>query len=986
MAIIIVDNFQVDINNPIDNRFVVGSQSIPSGGTYPTPFYAYRNDIVYKYPGLRIWDFNDNIPYVWNGTTWINENTTGAIVFNSGQPGGTGYKDYVTKFLDNQTLLGKSNIYDNGTHVGIGLTGSAMQPSTTPYPIVARNNGLHVDGHIRTNGYFIGKIYADYIVDGSLNLARITPPGTTPGLRVLKNTTGDNSGTSWDLLSNIIPTNAINLTPTTTGTGITVGNIYAGALASQYEFKPLISSGLQITDSANEIRIESKVGLTSSTGIPVYTGLNTDNRHVFKNITSGSLDVTTDGDNVKVELHVDVNDKAFYVNGNYSGPEQGTLAKPFKNIESALYAFVGKGTRWNPEWRGRGKIILLSYIAPTLDMASFWNHVDTTGVLINQIKDNTGTVVNSQINTNGWLSVNNVNIDGQGNGFEYQGTLPTLNPYWLSTEKFINFYESSSTESINNTFSANQYSQAVNLPLIDTVSKKLNIDIYMIFKNIDIISDVHQVVYHLNYSWGVYQPQPSSWMRFINCNITDNGYVQDKNAGKFIKITNTWNGAETHFGSEVWVENRINPATGLSTGIFIPTDQYMIRIEGRNWTNEGYFEMTDCTLAGSTSTIIYVKNTSVGFTNLTLSRNSDYIAYGGSGTYDGLGKDYYNHPVDISWHTPSTVYSYSPYTPSSGTPARAIAWVNRYMPKKDQFYIRVEGVTGTTNNGINTDSWCRVVNLKINNTFATTPYRNNQRGHTYLNSGLNPQIWVDDTVSGSSTYNYNKLGYFRVPIGGTDALFKIDGNSYFRVDGGYVYGESANNIIHKSNYAGVDFVDCNFDNLECIDMPSQEWSSTENNLKRGAFRLATSLGTGTINRTINLVSSKVNFVIFKGASPYPTTTQFYDALRDGLGWDSNFIYPYSPDSTINKVSFSSTTPMIGGADVINSTTNNSALNTNVGYNAYKLIPGNKYYNTSGGLTVVKVPSAALTITLPTEFNPTNTTHDTAPGLNWTTQP
>lgn len=212
MAIIIVDNFQVDTNNPIDNRFVVGSQSIPSGNPslYPTPFYAYKEDIIYKYPGLRIWDFNDNVPYVWDGTQWINENTTGALVQNAAT-GNTGYKDYVVKFANNQTLLTKSNIFDNGTDVGIGLTGSAMAPNTTPYPIAARNNGLHVDGHIRTNGYFIGNIYANYITDGLLNLERITPPGTPPssGVYILKNTNGVGSGTSWDLAESIINTTAI---------------------------------------------------------------------------------------------------------------------------------------------------------------------------------------------------------------------------------------------------------------------------------------------------------------------------------------------------------------------------------------------------------------------------------------------------------------------------------------------------------------------------------------------------------------------------------------------------------------------------------------------------------------------------------------------------------------------------------------------------------------------------------------------------------
>ena len=76
MAINIVDQFQVNTYLPIDNRFVVGTASMSTtSGTY-SPFYLYRDDILYKYPGLRIWDFNDGVPYVWTGSTWSNENTT----------------------------------------------------------------------------------------------------------------------------------------------------------------------------------------------------------------------------------------------------------------------------------------------------------------------------------------------------------------------------------------------------------------------------------------------------------------------------------------------------------------------------------------------------------------------------------------------------------------------------------------------------------------------------------------------------------------------------------------------------------------------------------------------------------------------------------------------------------------------------------------------------------------------------------------------
>jgi hypothetical protein len=672
-------------------------------------------------------------------------------------------------------------------------------------------------------------------------------------------------------------------------------------------------------------------------------------------------------------------------------------------------------------------------------MINAWNYQDqsTPPVYINRIS-NTGAPVtspstpteNSQINTTGWISVNQVNIDGQGNILEYQGNTP----YWISTEKLINNYDSplGANTPINNAWTvSNFYAPAERAAAINYTIKssdpnklnQLNLDIVIQIKDTHIVSQMHEIAHHLNYSWGVYVPQPISNMSFKNCVLQDNavyrdykldfdgvkldpddqaalaianaGYTDPNFRGQYIKATNRWNGIETHFGSEIWLENRIKP-NGTSTGFFIPTNKYMLIVEGRNWTNEGYFEMNDCVLNGSSSTMIFIKNTSIGFRNLKLRRNGSFISYGGDGVYDGLGKDYYNHQVDLSWDPNSTAYAYSPYSNVGGTVKKAKAWINRYMPKKNLFYIRLEGETGTTNGGISKNAWCRVIDLDIENSFPVTTYRNNQRRNGIVptfgqggnlnsqnvggTSPYNPQTWVDDTApsnnpTGASSLqiNYNQTGYFKLQIGGSDALFKIDGNSYFRVDTGYVYGEQVNNLIHKSQYTGVDFTDCNFDAVACVDIPGADWSSSDNDAKRGAFKLATTQilsGLG-INRSINLYNSKVNFVMFRGASPYPLANEFYDALRDGKGWDPNFIYPFSPDSTVNKVSFSSTTPLIGGNDTIPSLSNSPnsvALNTNVGYNPYKLIPGNKYYNTSGGLTVIKVPnSPGVTIALPVEF-------------------
>jgi len=1022
MAIKITDNFQVNIKNPIDNRFVVGSQSIPGGpgSIYPTPFYAYRDDISssigFVYPGLRIWDFNENLPYVWTGTTWSNENLTGASVEGSGNPAGTGFQNYVTKFKNNATVLTKSLLFDDYIHVSLGTVIGGVNPNGSAGSAASLPEGLHVQGRIRTNKGFVGigeyltNLDAGKIDGGPLGSGRlqlqwintaglVSAAGTNPYNPYLLTTDGSNLSTSWQSLLSIVP----HWQPNTLGLNNSGAvSLYSGENANGnfYEFFSLVSSGLQIDAAVNgSVRVETKPAVSVGAGAgDLYAGLNAGKQHQIRTITSGSLDVTTVGNEVKVELHVDINDKAFYVNSGYNGPEMGTLAKPFKDIESALYAFVGKGTRWNPEWRGRGKIILLGYVAPTFDMVSFWNYKDSTNVYINRISTTGNPItspstptLNTQINTTGWLSVNNIIIDGQGFGLEYQGSTP----YWISTEKFVNSYQSNPSESINNTFSVAQYGGVLNQPLKDLSTNRLTIGIGMDFINVRLISRVHEAIYHLNYGYDVYVPQPGTFMSLKGCDIIDNGWVRDRDTnftgvsltptqvdaglGKYIKLTNRYNGVETHFGNEIWVENRIDPTTGLPTGNSIPTDQYLIRLEGRNWNNEGYFEMSDCNLTGSSSTIIYIKNTSVGFTNIKMNRQSDYNVYGEDGPCTDTKLNYHNHVVNISYHNgtgESTDPTYSPYSISPflvNNGLRAKAWVNKFLPKKNLYYVITEGDQLTHNGGISNNVWCRIVNLNIENSLPTTPYRNNQVGHTFQNSGLDPQNWVSDadpafvTPANSQQINYNRRGYFRTQLGGSDALFKIDGNSTFTVDGGYVYGEEVNNIIHKSLYAGISFVDCNFDNLTCVDIPGQEWTTSQSLQKRGAFKLlSTSLGSGGIYKGVGLLSSKINFVLFKSGAPY--TTDFFTGFQNGTGWNTDFIFPQSSESTVNKVSFSTTIPLVG-TPAINDTTNNNALNQNVGYNAYKLIPGNKYYNTTGNLTVVKVPpSPGATITYPVEFD------------------
>ena len=111
MAIQIIDNFNLSVAKPIDDRFVVGSQS----------FYTNRNNIPYKYIGLRIWDLNDGVPYVWNGTTWASENSISVS--------GSGNVNYVPKFIGSgvSNTIGTPNLEKNIV--------TCFKPSSPIYPL-----------------------------------------------------------------------------------------------------------------------------------------------------------------------------------------------------------------------------------------------------------------------------------------------------------------------------------------------------------------------------------------------------------------------------------------------------------------------------------------------------------------------------------------------------------------------------------------------------------------------------------------------------------------------------------------------------------------------------------------------------------------------------------------------------------------------------------------------------------------------------------
>lgn len=296
MSIVIVDDFQMNANKPIDNRIVVGSQS----------FYKNKNSIDNKYNGLRIWDLNDNIPYYWNGATWSSENAIGVIVDST--PVNKSEVSYIPKFTSGATIIGKSKIYDNVVNIGIGVTGSAIVTNSTTTINLglalnqnANETGLHVAGNIRTNRHFIGN--GEYIQNiNASNINGGVGAGGRLGIQWIQSKAGSvlntdyvlinkNSVNTWEDFSakvnSVISVSNINITDDTTSTTdklltfvSSTGNSPINVSTTKLKFRPLTGQ-LFLSDG-------------SSTS-PVYSFLNSLNTGMYYD--NGNIGFTKQGIN-----------------------------------------------------------------------------------------------------------------------------------------------------------------------------------------------------------------------------------------------------------------------------------------------------------------------------------------------------------------------------------------------------------------------------------------------------------------------------------------------------------------------------------------------------------------------------------------------------------------------------------------------------------------------------------------------------------------
>lgn len=176
MPIQIIDNFELTTAKPIDNRLVVGVNS----------FYTNKDNIPNKYDGMRVWELPgsdigggltnstaNGLGYVWTGTTWVSENTTS--ISGGGDSGRVPYFNSINS-------IQSSNIYYNGTNIGIGISAETGSGSSK----------LVVGGSIKSSGgHFIGSAWDSSTSTGLSNLnASNLSVGTIPIGRFPTSTTG----------------------------------------------------------------------------------------------------------------------------------------------------------------------------------------------------------------------------------------------------------------------------------------------------------------------------------------------------------------------------------------------------------------------------------------------------------------------------------------------------------------------------------------------------------------------------------------------------------------------------------------------------------------------------------------------------------------------------------------------------------------------------------------------------------------------------
>ena len=253
MAIQIIDGFQVNTALPIDNRIVASGS-------------AARNAIPYKYHGLRVFDISNNIPYVWNGASWISENASGIV--------GSGTTDYFPLYTSSN-VISNSFLYQDGGTIKTGDDGGGADlVQISPYygSVVAQGgfygpgtsitniNGSNInDGSIPVDGG--SGLGISKLVNGSTGQVLISGVSKTQWSNQSLLSVGTASSSRFSLITNTSATNATHYLAFVSGdawTSTTAATSSIRASSSDLSYNPS-------TKTLNATRINQNGGALPGT-------------------------------------------------------------------------------------------------------------------------------------------------------------------------------------------------------------------------------------------------------------------------------------------------------------------------------------------------------------------------------------------------------------------------------------------------------------------------------------------------------------------------------------------------------------------------------------------------------------------------------------------------------------------------------------------------------------------------------------------------
>ena len=287
MAIQIIDGFQVNTALPIDNRIVASGS-------------AARNAIPYKYHGLRVFDISNNIPYVWNGSSWISENASGVV--------GSGTAEYIPLYTSSNVISNSLLYQYNGIiKTADNGNGADLAQIDPEYGTVYAQGGFYGPGTSITN------ISATNITTGTLPLSRLQGVGSTGQIIVAGVTTP--SWTNQSQLSVGTASVAVNATQ------VSITSTDASSTERYLTFIDTINTSpvnntvkanttLRFKPSTGQLLINSGAVATPGIGI-----IGTTNTGIYKYSTNG-LGITVAGSE-KASFNTD---GIRHVNTSFSNP------------------------------------------------------------------------------------------------------------------------------------------------------------------------------------------------------------------------------------------------------------------------------------------------------------------------------------------------------------------------------------------------------------------------------------------------------------------------------------------------------------------------------------------------------------------------------------------------------------------------------------------------------------------------------------------